>query len=646
VWVVACGAGGGFAGRAPVATLASSPQAKAAFEVVRSEWADRGRTPADLRVTVDGFLARYPNDGLAPLARVFLALIALRQDDLATADAALASTRDLPPGTTRDFWTIARARQLRLQGQPEGAIALLRPDIGKEVDPLARALFQEELTLTAIATHRDYEAVSYMDAWLRASSDEERADTMDRVTALVGKLPKEVLIGALQAMRAQRTSLGYGADIERILSARLVHIATANDDAELARMLLDVDAGAVVLGGQAGSALGELATSRRGLNVVEGRTVGLLLPTGSPPLRDEAAGVLRGVMWALGLPRGAFAAGTSNDDVALGPAPPEACSAPEAAPEADVAPDDATRLVTRNDTGGGADGTEASLDELAGEGASVIIAALDPRTASRALRWSEQHGVALIALVEPDESPPAPSFGFEADVPRARVREALERAAPALAGAGTARVVDESEIALGPVTPATSTDAGAVRTAMVSCDLTAARAGDARFPLAAWAHEKTTAWWVSGSPGCAIDLVRELDRDRTHGIVGLTLEAAAMPTHGAALRVLSAQAGVLPAPARSDPRGNAVRRFVSRTGPLDWWAALARDVATLARLALAALPLDEASDASVVRERRTTVRDSLASVRARLWTSESTAFAPDHTLPRAVCAVEIPPRSR
>jgi len=169
------------------------------------------------------------------------------------------------------------------------ALGLLRPLLGKGVDPLERSVFEEELTLAALATHRDYEAISYMDAWLRATAEEDKPETIKAVRALVGRLSREVLIGALQAMRAQRASFGYGVDIERILAERLVQIATASGDAELARSLLDTDAGPIVVAGDAAAALAELATSRRGLNVVEGRTIGLLLPTESPGLRDEAA---------------------------------------------------------------------------------------------------------------------------------------------------------------------------------------------------------------------------------------------------------------------------------------------------------------------------------------------------------------------
>ena len=143
-----------------------------------------------------------------------------------------------------------------------------------------------------------------MDAWLRASSEEEKDETIQRVAEIVQRLPTDVLVGALQAMRTQRASLGYGADIQRILAERLVQMATTTGDAELARTLLEADPEAFAVAGDAGAALGELATSRRGLNVVEGRTLGLLLPTESPGLRDESADVLRGVLWALGLPRG------------------------------------------------------------------------------------------------------------------------------------------------------------------------------------------------------------------------------------------------------------------------------------------------------------------------------------------------------
>src|SRR5260370_22341619 len=102
----------------PVATLASSAPAAAAFEVIREAWGESGETdPAALRALLERFLAQYPTDGLVPFARVLLALVCMTQGDFATADAHLAQTQRLRPGTVDDLRTIARARRLRLRGK-------------------------------------------------------------------------------------------------------------------------------------------------------------------------------------------------------------------------------------------------------------------------------------------------------------------------------------------------------------------------------------------------------------------------------------------------------------------------------------------------------------------------------------------------
>ncbi len=592
---------------------------------------------------LDRFLVAFPDDGLVPLARIALALVAMNQSDLATADAQLALTADVPTGTTRDLWTIACARRLRLREEPEAALRLLRPLLGKNVDPLPRLVFEEELTLSALATHRDYEAISYMDAWLRASAEEEKDLTVRAVTSIVGRLPKDVLVGALQAMRAQRESFGYGVEIQRILAARLVEIATSSGDAKLARLLLDSDAGAVVAAGDAAIELGELATSRRGLNVVEGRTIGLLLPTDSPGLRDEAADVLRGVLWALGLPRGVRGLGAAPREAAADAGAARAGCAPlAAAPElVEPRPELDVRLVTRDDSGG-PDRIDPSLDELAGAGAAIVVAALDGPTALRALRWSEVHGMPLIALVPPEGAEPGPdtpSFGFVLGEGRGDVLAALVRAAPSLATESVAPVIDTSEASryppqggrLGPLTLGPP----------VSCEVPAVRAGEPRFPIAEWAHDKRSAWLVSGSANCASDLAQELSSARVRGIVALTLEAAALPSHSLGLRVLSASAGIVPVSEVGDARDDELRRFSTTLGRVSWWTALGRDAATLARLAVEQIPADDVSDAKSVAARRAAARDHLAVAQARLWTTEASGWeGAVRVMQRTVCTVE------
>lgn len=645
--LLAPGCGGRPAEPKPVATLASSVDAAAAFDAIRKAWGDADATDgAVLRGMIEEFLARFPRDGLVPLARIALAISALQTQDFALADAELRLTQGLPPGSARDLWTVARARSLRVRGEPEAALGLLRPLVGKGVDPLGRTLFAEELTLSTLSTHREYEAISYMDAWLRASADDDKAAVVERVSAMVEQLPKGVLVGALQAMRAQRASFGYGVDIERILSDRLVQIATTSGDAELARILLDADAG-VAISENAGAALGQLATSRRGLNVVAGRTVGLLLPTESPGLRDESADVLRGVMWALGLPRGVRKRPTGNPNAQDGGTAKEAaasvCAPAESAPMLDEPhASDGTRLVTRNDAGS-ANRTEVSLDELAGEGAAVIVAGLDAKTATRALRWGEDHGVAVIALVAPDEDDEPETrraFAFLLGERLDEVVGVLARAAPALATEAVIPVVDSSDVSSYPA--AGGTRLGLTLSPPTSCDAQATRAGDPRFPIAQWDRERAHAWLVTGSPGCAKDVVAQLSDAHATGVVAMTLEAATQTPHPSALRVVSAQAGVVPAWSPTDPRAEEVLRFSTTLGSVGWWVALGRDAATLARIAVRDLPPDEVSDAHAVVTRRITARDRLASARAPLWTTEKSGWGGGRLMHRTVCSLNAP----
>jgi hypothetical protein len=637
---------GGASESTPVPTLPSSPRAARAFDEIREAWGKPEHvTVAALRQLLEHFIARFPNDGLIPLARVYLALALMQQGDFLAADLQLSASEKLPPGTAHDLFTTARARRLRLRGEPEAALGLLRPLVGKNVDPVTRAVFEEELTLAALATHRNYEAISYMDVWLRASSEEDKSRTMATVTALVGELPKEVLVDALQAMRRQRARFGYGVDIERILARRLATLATESGDAELARMLLDPNAGAILIAGDAGVELDELATSRRGLNIVQGRTIGLLLPTESPGLRDESADVLRGVMWALGLPRGLRGA----TRVSLPPdagrsAMRDACAPSEPAPPLeDPRPDEGLRLVTRDDAGS-ADRTEVSLDELAGEGAAVVIAALDAQTAGRALRWGEGHGVAVVALMPPAEPFRVGAFGFVLGESRQNVVDALAGAAPSIASAPAVPVIDLSEVPLYP--PQGGRLGPLALLPPLSCEIPATRAGEPRFPISGWERDKIRAWLVSGSPSCARDVVGELSAAHARGTVALTLEAAALPAHAPGLRVVSASAGVVPGGAADETADDELQRFSATLGNVSWWTALGRDAATLARVAADQLPKDAATDPRAVAGRRARARDLFASARARLWSTESAGWTDAHTMRRTVCSVDVPVKSR
>ncbi len=179
----------------------------------------------------------------------------------------------------------------------------------------------------------------------------------------------------------------------------------------------------------------------------------------------------------------------------------------------------------------------------------------------------------------------------------------------------------------------------------VSCDAPAVRAGEPRFPIAQWDRDRMHAWLVTGSPSCARDVTAELSGARATGIVALALEASTRLARTAALKVVSAEAGIVPWLAPNDPRADEALRFSVALGSVGWWSALGRDAATLARLAVKQLPPTETSDPQAVAERRKTARDRLAVAAAPLWTSEKSGWAGAPQMKRTVCG-RVAPTSR
>lgn len=595
----------------PVASLASRPEAARAFQPLREAWEGRRLDKEQLQ----SFLRRFPDDGLAPLVKVYLAFVHLEAGALPAADGVLASISDLPPGSTKDLADVGRARSLRLHGAPQSALEQLRPLVGKVVDDSDREVFLEELALCAIAAHDDYEALAYLDAWLRGSGDDDRERVRVKVAQILETLPRQVLEQTYRAMRARGVASGYGPDTQRLVSARLARIAVETDDAALARWLVETSGvSAAQAGGDAGLELGELASSRRGLSVVAGRTIGLLLPTRTRGLRDEAADVVRGLSWALDLPRS-------------------------------TARDDGLRLVTRED---GVDNatTRTAMEELAGEGATIIIAGFDHAGAGRAAAWSEESGVPVLLLTAPAAEHLRRQSVF---VLGERPERELVMLAEALGRAGVknaafvADATEEEEAA-----HAAEGKGGLRFLPPVRCDVPLSEAGKPRFPIDAWLSSGADGWLVAGPSGCGRDVLRDLSRAAARRplrsgqepTVALTLEAG-MPLGELPrdLVVLGASAGIVPVLAAKPEEATDVdvRAFMERLGVRpSYWSALGRDAGALGRAAVGVLPLDTTTTLASVTQRRAIVRAGLLSTRVKLWTTDERGFGVDRVLPRSL----------
>jgi hypothetical protein len=591
-----------------IATLSSTPEAAAAFADLRLRWEQRKLDPDAAK----DFLRRFPTDGSVPLAKVYLAFALIDRGALIQADGVLSSLADLKPGATADLANVARARSLRLHGAPQSALDLLRPLVGKVVDDADRETFLEELALTAIAAHDDYEALAYLDAWLRGVGEDDRDRVRMKIEQILEALPRPVLEQTYRTMRQRGMATGYSTDTQKLVAARLARIAVETNDAALARWLLEVSGtSAAQAGGDAGLELGELAASRRGLSVVAGKTVGLLLPTRTRELRDEAADVVRGVSFALDLPRGAGAA-------------------------------EGVRLVTRED---GVDeaGTRAAMEELAGEGAAVIVAGFDRTSADRASAWSEQSGVPVLLLAAPSAArmPRSSAFvlGERTERELAMLGEALVRHA-----VKTAAFVADTDEDVAAVRAAEA--AGLVLLPPTRCDVPLSEAGKPRFPVSAWRTSGAQGWLISGPPTCARDVLRDVKRlfaakpadgERT---VALTLEAGVASSEvPRGVVVLSAAAGLVPVLATrpEEARDEGVRAYMEDFGLRpSYWTALGRDAGALARAALAPLPADSTSDPKGVTQRRAIAQAGLFAARLKLWTTDDKGIGPDRVLPRAL----------
>src|SRR4029079_10321486 len=119
------------------------------------------------------------------------------------ADGVLAAIGASAPGTTKDLAMVARARSLRLHDAPQAALESLRPLVGKVVDDADREIFLEELALSAIAAHDEYEALAYLDAWLRGVGEDDRDRVKAKIEQILETLPRAVLEQTYRAMKVR-----------------------------------------------------------------------------------------------------------------------------------------------------------------------------------------------------------------------------------------------------------------------------------------------------------------------------------------------------------------------------------------------------------------------------------------------------------
>lgn len=582
----------------PTASLARSEDSQQAFQAIRQRWALA--TPHErlaLEPVLQEFRARYPTDPLTRLANVYLAWIALERTDLDTASRLADNVRKGDAGNTRDLSLLITAAVMCRQGKPEPALDLLTPLVGKLLDPFAQEMMHELLVDATIQAHRWFEALAYMDDWLRTAEPHDRGAIRDRLSSMMARLPPDALELALRTMRGTRLRGGWSEETRSLVAEQLSKVALGRSDPGLARTVIETP-GAMETLGDAGDTLAQLASSGGLAPRVVDSTIGIVLPARNDLLRARAADVVAGALEVFGP-----GASTTGTDAGSG-----------------IAPAESPALITRDHRDIAAP-SRTPFDELAHEGAAVIIAGFDADGAQLAMRFAESEAIPVILLHAPQEPAKDARYTFVIGESEEAVAAALTEAA-SRGGRKAARIG-------GP--PAAEADR------VASCEARAVRAGELRFPLADWRKQGVGAIALAGPAYCARDAFLELGTSRWAPslIVGLEAIGFEVPkTYAGSVSV--AHAGLM----GTGRRDAAMDAWVRSHGDMpSWWAALGRDASVLARAALAVLPRGAASDAAEVRRRRNAVQHALETAAAGLWTTTATGFAGGRKIERAI---EVP----
>jgi hypothetical protein len=580
----------------PHAALAASRSAQEVFRPLKQRFiASNAAQRAELGRNLLWFIDTYPKDGAAPLATIYLALIAVDQGDLVRARKFVDEARTGPSGTARDLGELVEGKILLRRGDFAQGYERLLPMVGKLIDPYARLLLDESIVAAAIGAHRWYEAVAYMDLWLRDGQEDEAEVVRRAVRQSLEAIPSDALETMLKAMQGENGRTGYGVEIRKAVVLRLATVALADQDTDLARRLVDSTDDQAL--GDAAEGLEELASSG-GSPAVDGRTIGLLVTTGKSQLGVRAAQVLTGVVDALRSGGGG--------------------------------PPDHVRLATRDERD--TKRAELALLSLASHGAAILIAGFDPPQADAAARFAARTHIPVLLLspLSDGTAPPAPAFLLGTS--REGVAQALADHLKTKGARMVATVGGHLPEAAG---------RGFSLLEDGSCDATAAQAGESRFPVESWRKGRLDALLLLGDASCSSEAARdtaEAKLGRVRGAIGL--DAAEIVSEPSPLGLSVASAGRFPlTPGNTN---SPLFGFKERHGQApSWFSTIGHDAAVLARAALRTLPDDPTEDATEVAGRHQRAAASLRGVEVELWSTMARGFAGGSTIARDVHVIEV-----
>ena len=291
----------------PVATLSTSPDAAAAFAALRARWELRKVDPASAR----DFIRRFPNDGAVPLAKVYLAFALIQEGDLIKADGVLTTLARSRSPARRAISRPSRARGAfaSTARRSRRSTSCARSSARSSTTPIARSSSRSSRSPRSPRTTTTRRSPTSMRG-CAASARTIASACASKIAQILETLPRGVLEQTYRTMRSRGVRVGLHAPTRRSSSRRASRASPSRRTTPRSRAGSSTSAAraprrpAVMPGSSSASSRRAVVVSRSS----PARPSGLLLPTRTRELRDEAADVVRGVSWALDLPRRAGAA--------------------------------------------------------------------------------------------------------------------------------------------------------------------------------------------------------------------------------------------------------------------------------------------------------------------------------------------------
>lgn len=532
-----------------------------------------------MRAALEDFVRRYADDPSSARARLLLARSLLLAGQATAAESALAPVLTLPASLSRDEATIVLAAIRHHQKRAVEALDLLEPLSGKLVTDEARREFSEIRIQASLAARRWRLAVDTMVSWV-----DDAGARADDVRSWVGRalvaMPDHALARVLEDWSEGATASEGRTFVKGVIVRHLAKRALETEDPRLARQLL-THAPAWLRTSEAGDALSLLASRAEEEAHVSGRLVGVVV--GGPDQLSKA----RSAALAAGLMQGLEGAGQAAG----------------------------VSLVFEGSDGG----IKPALASLRGQGAVVLIGAMDPVSSLEALAFAESRRVPIVVLASPPQlSADRLEYGFDFGT-----------------GIGEQRGVVEEAL----------TQAGALPMVFVGptdtpCPAFESRPGQSTLPLAAWKEAGVRAIGLFGDARCAEQVMSEAFALPSRPMFVLGLEAGTVarfrPTASRQpLRVAHVAVGRFPeldTVQASDrfQEGEATEVRTSRS----FFEAMGRDLAALLRVALSGVPTSTESAPEEVRKLHERARDGLLQASAPLLTTKRTGFQGRHQIER------------